>query len=59
MLCLCPRPTPDYHLRSLAEAAYREFFYEKKHYNYFNDDPDIGSCIVSIKREWDNTDNYR
>lgn len=38
-------------LHPLAEAAYREFFYEREHFNFCSEDPDIGPCIMSIKRE--------
>ncbi len=56
---MCTNTNPSYQLRPLAEAAYNEFFFEKSHTNYFQDDPDIGPCVVSIKKEDISLDSYR
>ena len=46
-------------LQALSEAAYREFFYEKEHYNFYSEDPDIGPCILSLKKEPSSSQDYR
>ncbi len=58
-LCVCSHPTPTMELQPLSEAAYREFFYEREHYNYFCDDPDIGPCVLSVKKENGDSYDYR
>ena len=40
-------------LRQLAEAAYRQHFYQQEHQNYFTEEPDTGPCVLSIKQEKD------
>ena len=40
-------------LRHLAEAAYRQHFYQQEHQNYFTEEPDTGPCVLSIKQEKD------
>lgn len=46
-------------LQPLSEATYREHFYEREHYNYYSEDPDIGPCVLSIKREQEGPYDYR
>ena len=58
-VCVCSRPNPNVELQALSEAAYREYFYEREHYNYYCEDPDIGPCVLSIKREEDDLYDYR
>ncbi len=41
----------------MAEAAYRQYFYEQEHLNYYTEEPDIGPCLLSIKNE--GQDKYR
>ena len=57
-LCTCHRPLPQLELRPMAEAAYRQYFHGQEHLNYFTEEPDIGPCLLSIKREGE-TDKYR
>jgi hypothetical protein len=45
-------------LRPMAEAAYREHFYQKDHFNFFTEEPDIGPCLLSMRKEGE-TKNYR
>ena len=42
----------------MAEAAFRQYFYQMEHWNHFTEEPDIGPCLLSIKREGE-TDTYR
>ena len=53
-LCVCTRPPPNQGLRPLAEAAFREHFYQKEHRNYVAEEPDIGPLVLSIKEEGEN-----
>ena len=56
-LCTCHQP-PSLELRPLAEAAYRQHFYQYDHWNYFTEEPDIGPCLLSLKQEAD-LDTFR
>ena len=58
-LCVCSRPAPSLELQALSEAAYREHFHEQDHYNYYCEDPDIGPCVLSIKREEEGPHDFR
>ena len=51
---MCTRPPPNQGLRPLAEAAFREHFYQKEHRNYVAEEPDIGPLVLSIKEEGEN-----
>ena len=50
-LCVCTRRPPQQDLRPLAEATYREYFYQNEHKNYVAEEPDIGPLVLSIKQE--------
>ena len=42
----------------MAEAAFRQHFYQREHWNFFTEEPDIGPCLLSFKLEHD-PERYR
>ena len=54
-VCVCPQIFPSPELRPLVEAAYRRHFYQKEHWTFYTEEPDLGPCILSLKPEADGT----
>ena len=57
-LCLCNKRPPNLALRPLAEAAFREHYYRREHWNYFTEEADIGPVMLSLKAE-EEGESYR
>ena len=54
-VCMCPQIFPSLELRPLVEAEYRRHFYQKEHWTYYTEEPDLGPCVLSLKSEADGT----
>lgn len=54
-VCVCPQIFPSLELRPLVEAAYRRHFFQKEHWTYYTEEPDLGPCVLSLKPEADGT----
>lgn len=54
-VCVCSQTFPSLELRPLVEAAYRRHFFQKEHWTYYTEEPDLGPCVLSLKPEADGT----
>ena len=54
-VCVCSQIFPSPELRPLVEASYRRHFFQKEHWTFYTEEPDMGPCILSIKPEADGT----
>lgn len=52
-VCVCPEMTPPPELRPLVEASFRQHFFQKEHWTFYTEEPELGPCILSIKPEAD------
>ena len=54
-VCICPQIYQSLELRPLVEAVYRRHFFQKEHWTYYTEEPDLGPCALSLKPEADGT----
>ena len=52
-VCVCPHLSSTLELRPLIEAVYRSHFFQKEHWTYYTEEPELGPCVLSLKLEGD------